>query len=433
MLNKFLLSLLFLTLQGCNNYAEVTTKETICPIIPEGSSGGIKTLPGCFDYYVFSQFWLNELCISDGRDMETGVDEPSADSCEILYQTTNSNALAPHGLWPNLKNSSAYPEFCTDAPFDVGKISEDLRHKLGLLYTDITPNLESHEWRKHGTCSNKTQQDYFNTIVALNSQQKIQSFIKNNVGRDVAYQDLKAAFGDVNHSEFICAKYSFDDKQYLMQTYQYFDKQINPINLNVPKIKNACEQNKPIHIRKPSKFLTMDDFKKALGSSSKLTVGFDIDDTVLFSTPPFYYGVNKYGSELPNEFWQQMNTVLDAFSLPKKIARDLLSFHQSRKDKIYFITARPKTEVETLTQRLIKTFSLSKETANVIFTGDDDKTQEIKAKGIQYYYGDADTDITSALRASAIPVRVKRNAISDAESNSNPGYFGELVLIDSEY
>lgn len=59
-----------------------------------------------------------------------------------------------------------------------------------------------------------------------------------------------------------------------------------------------------------------------------MAVGFDIDDTVLFSSPGFYRGKLEYSpndySYLKNpEFWEKMNNEWDKFSMPKKSGTEL--------------------------------------------------------------------------------------------------------------
>ena len=133
-----------------------------------------------------------------------------------------------------------------------------------------------------------------------------------------------------------------------------------------------------------------------------VAVGFDIDDTVLFSSPGYFYGLtnrdgphgtNRYGEDPLSspEFWSDMNSRFDRFSLPKAIGRVLLDLHKARGDRIYFITARTASPEETLTPLLNRTFGLEN-THAVIFVGRDSKAHPLRDLGIELYYGDADHD-----------------------------------------
>ena len=192
------------------------------------------------------------------------------------------------------------------------------------------------------------------------------------------------------------------------------------------------------------RYISVDDLKKSLPKES-IAVGFDVDDTLLFSSPGMFYGVtntdgkngtNIYG-ENPTQtqkFFNDWTEKWDAFSMPKKSARELLTLHTERGDSIYFITARPYTGTsEKLTERIKHFFHLEK--ANpVIFNGfKTPKTLAIQKHDIKIYYGDADTDITDAQAANIRPIRVLRPTLSIDERALNYGAYGEEVLLDSEH
>jgi len=104
---------------------------------------------------------------------------------------------------------------------------------------------------------------------------------------------------------------------------------------------NAREmtEQKPIH------WISVEQLKKELEGKAPINVSFDIDDTVLFSSPCFYHGQEKYSpgknDYLKNQdFWNEVNAGCDQYSIPKQIAVDLINMHQARGDQIYFITGR---------------------------------------------------------------------------------------------
>ena len=187
----------------------------------------------------------------------------------------------------------------------------------------------------------------------------------------------------------------------------------------------------------PVHWLTLDQLRSSLATTAPTAVGFDIDDTVLFSSPCFYYGQQKYspGSEgyLRNpKFWQEINAGCDQYSVPKQAARAVIELHKQRGDTIYFITGRPATQGEQLTAILQRTFGIS-QMQPVVFTSGPEKTRFIHDRGLKLYYGDADSDITSAQAAGARPVRIMRAANSTYQPLPVNGALGEEVLVNSTY
>ena len=176
--------------------------------------------------------------------------------------------------------------------------------------------------------------------------------------------------------------------------------------------------------------------------SRPISVGFDVDDTVLFSSPGFYYGkantdgpnnTNKYGKKFiqSDRFWSDMNSNFDRFSIPKHSAKAIIDMHKERGDKVYFITARPKTKVEILTKILNRTFGL-KNRHPVIFSGKITKGRYIRQKNIRLFYGDSDSDIREAHDVGVRAIRFMRSPLSTNLWKYNPGKYGESVLENSE-
>jgi len=189
------------------------------------------------------------------------------------------------------------------------------------------------------------------------------------------------------------------------------------------------------------RWVTLEEIARSLKNLPPMNVGFDVDDTVLFSSPGYYYGRQKYSPGnnafvIMEEFWNEMNNGLDRFSIPKECARKLIELHKKRGDSIYFITARKKTKTETVTELLVKTFGLENH-KKVIFTGikigENLKIKPIKENKIQIFYGDADSDIEAALAAGIRAIRIMRAGNSTNKSLPQNGSFGEEVLVNSEY
>ena len=53
----------------------------------------------------------------------------------------------------------------------------------------------------------------------------------------------------------------------------------------------------PIAQEENIRWITLDDIASSLQSHTPMNIGFDIDDTVLFSSPGYHYGQMKYSPE----------------------------------------------------------------------------------------------------------------------------------------
>lgn len=204
----------------------------------------------------------------------------------------------------------------------------------------------------------------------------------------------------------------------------------------------------------PGKAITFKEYAQSL-PTNKIAVGFDIDDTILFSSPGFYYGKtnidgckNKKNKDCKKNifktkesFLEYMNNGLDEYNPPKAMALALLDLHAARGDKVYIITAREETTRERVTE-ILKNVITRNHTLKwnnqfvepVIFTNlPQAKNKYIKHYGISIYYGDADTDMSQAITANAKPIRILRSPASNCNTPAQPGIYGEKVLINSEF
>ncbi|MCG3460307.1 acid phosphatase AphA [Xenorhabdus bovienii] len=190
-------------------------------------------------------------------------------------------------------------------------------------------------------------------------------------------------------------------------------------------------------------WVSVDQIEKSLQDQPPMAIGFDIDDTVLFSSPGFYRGKLKYSpndnSYLKNPaFWEKMNNEWDEFSMPKQIGIELVQMHLKRGDDIYFITGRTKTKTETVTKYLQEDLHIPADKMNaVIFAGDEsgknNKVSWMKEHKLKLYYGDADADIAAAHELNIRGIRILRASNSSYQPLPKAGRFGEEVVIKSEY
>lgn len=98
---------------------------------------------GDFDFYVLSLSWSPTYCKQEGPDA-------SPHQCDVAKPFR----FIVHGLWPQYERG--YPQSCPGVP---QRIDRD----IAVSMEDIMPshNLVFHEWRKHGTCSGLSAEDYF--------------------------------------------------------------------------------------------------------------------------------------------------------------------------------------------------------------------------------------------------------------------------------
>ncbi len=131
-----------LTLASCSDDSAQKKPPTQVPdhtkadtVIPVGQG---------FDFYVLSLSWSPTWCDDNDPSGKTG-------QCQI----GSNRGLIVHGLWP--QNDRGYPDFCPT------RQSDRVPEAFGRQYLDLIPSmgLIGHQWRKHGTCSGLSQQDYF--------------------------------------------------------------------------------------------------------------------------------------------------------------------------------------------------------------------------------------------------------------------------------
>lgn len=215
------------------------------------------------------------------------------------------------------------------------------------------------------------------------------------------------------------------------------DSELKPESINPGITIRQLSQQSPVH------WVSVAQIAQSLQHTPPTAVGFDIDDTLLYSSPGFYRGQQQFSPSSDQylsdpQFWKEMNNGWDAFSVPKQSARQLLSLHLQRGDDIWFITARSASATETLSALLEKTFHIPPEKMHpVVFSGSipgkNSKIAAIRDRKIAIYYGDADSDILAARAAGARGIRVLRPANSTYLPLPKAGSLGEEVLINSDH
>jgi ribonuclease I len=101
----------------------------------------------------------------------------SPDTCDPIYYRFSllkkNNTFLIHGLWPQSCfdcSDCGFPSFCHKCSFNIG----NLEPLFPRLQKDWFPGgdprhngLLTHEWCKHGTCTNMTDIKYFNTSLNI--------------------------------------------------------------------------------------------------------------------------------------------------------------------------------------------------------------------------------------------------------------------------
>ncbi|KAJ8773788.1 hypothetical protein K2173_006438 [Erythroxylum novogranatense] len=171
-----------------------------------------------FDFYYFVQQWPGSYCDSQNSCCYPSTGKPAAD-------------FGIHGLWPNNKDDS-YPSNCDpNSPFNKNEIS-DLISSLQKNWPTLAcpsndgTNFWSHEWEKHGTCSESVldQHAYFAAALQLKQQVNLLLALRSAGihpdGSRYSLTDIKTAIkGKVGYTPWIECN---SDKSGNSQLYQVY-------------------------------------------------------------------------------------------------------------------------------------------------------------------------------------------------------------------
>ena len=182
----------WLTLFACKA-ASLGAAFLACFLLTGGPASAYDR-PGDFDYYVLSLSWSPTYCASP-----EGADDNQQCSPGRRF------AFVVHGLWPQYDRG--WPQDCGGDSWVPNDVIADAM--------DIMPSkrLIIHEWRKHGTCSGLSIEDYFAEVrrvfkavriparylsptapVMTTPQQLVSDFVKTN--RDLTADMLSVQCGN---------------------------------------------------------------------------------------------------------------------------------------------------------------------------------------------------------------------------------------------
>lgn len=108
-----------------------------------GAPALAQDVPGRFDYYVLSLSWSPSWCAQQGA-------EDGAEQCA----TGRKLGFVVHGLWPQYEDG--FPADCRG-----GQRNPSRRDTAAMADVMGSGGLAWYQWKKHGSCSGLSAQDYF--------------------------------------------------------------------------------------------------------------------------------------------------------------------------------------------------------------------------------------------------------------------------------
>jgi ribonuclease T2 len=118
-------------------------KLVLALIMLSGSLRADGEKAGEFDYYVLALSWTPTWCALEG-------DARGSEQCDA----TKDFGWTLHGLWPQFHQG--WPSFCRTSERQPSRsMTNGMSDIMG------TSGLAWHQWKKHGTCSGLSAQDYY--------------------------------------------------------------------------------------------------------------------------------------------------------------------------------------------------------------------------------------------------------------------------------
>jgi ribonuclease T2 len=177
----------------CGHLAGGGATEAPAPASPDKPAASANGKPE----YVFALSWQPAFC------------ETKPDKAECRAQTASgfdATHFSLHGLWPQ-PNGNFYcgvkaSDRANDKPGRWGQLPPvDLdaatRRELDQVMPGTQSDLERHEWIKHGTCSGKSQQDYFADAVRLLREvnaSPVRTLFEKGIGAELTSGQIRDAF-----------------------------------------------------------------------------------------------------------------------------------------------------------------------------------------------------------------------------------------------
>lgn len=198
---------------------------------------------GNFSVYLLALEWLPEYCRT-AKNYD----------CAKLRGSYTATHLGIHGLWPEYYRASPTSfQYCINSPggyyFKRKAISQETWNEYVVLAPVGSMRLAAHEWKKHGTCSGLTQEQYFKKTVNEAMQSSTHSTsLEDYIGRSLSYQQLAGIFGGKNEVALDCHYNSHDKRYYLVEIITTWSKETGN-QMRILGVHSSCPKNRPIYIR----------------------------------------------------------------------------------------------------------------------------------------------------------------------------------------
>jgi ribonuclease T2 len=137
---------------------------------------------GDFDYYILALSWSPEFC------------DKAPSRAPLQCNGEKRYGLIVHGLWPQYEQG--WPSFCKDERL----VPQAVRQNM----LDIMPDasLIRHQWRKHGSCTGLSPQDYFDLTQKAMARITVPTMLQPTLqDRLTSRHDLLADFATANQRD----------------------------------------------------------------------------------------------------------------------------------------------------------------------------------------------------------------------------------------
>ncbi|MEW5693383.1 MAG: hypothetical protein AB1765_08825 [Candidatus Hydrogenedentota bacterium] len=160
-------------------------------------------------------------------------------------------------------------------------------------------------------------------------------------------------------------------------------------------------------------------------------IGFDMDDTLIFSSPAFVkadklaykFKIKKFSPK----YWEMVNGDIENGNI-KKVTVSIAILARAFGIDSVIITARP----DINTDKIKKYWEWL--TDEIYFTDNSEyKSDVLKKHRFICFFGDSDSDITEAMESDVFAIRIQRSPESSYKQDYKPGKFNEFILPLSAY
>ncbi|MDD5627675.1 MAG: hypothetical protein PHU21_01330 [Elusimicrobia bacterium] len=167
----------------------------------------------------------------------------------------------------------------------------------------------------------------------------------------------------------------------------------------------------------------------SLATITKLSVAFEYDDGLVFSTPAYQKAFASVAQPFSPQFWSVVNSSYD-IEKPKFVPQGLAWFFRLFGFKVAIIADRPATDGEPLRKEWRR---LTPKTLFLFAADRGDKKGFLEKGNFVLFLADSDSGIMDARKAGICAVRIRRSPKSYQKEDYHPGTLGELVLPLSQY